>query len=103
LHVFNARQWYARRVPEGEPDLICSNSPLGLIFFGPPYGGKLLRWLEPYAFVVMPLSRRVVAFGGVVDGVEPPKELNRNWVVAINRAVAKGASQLYSAERTIAI
>lgn len=101
LNIFDGRRWFASRVAEGAPDLICSNAPVGLFAVRPLMGHGVQPWLDPNAVAVVPLSRRVAALG--IVGFEPVQELDMKKVMRINRATANGATQLYSAEEKFVI
>jgi hypothetical protein len=94
LDAFSRRQWAAKVVAAGEPDLVCSDAPVGMI---PLAKEAPLLWFDPSVLVVMPLNRRTAAIGSLGD-MEQPEMLHTSQVARINAATIRGATEVYCSE-----
>ena len=94
LGILSTRKWTARIVADDAPDLVCSDTPVGMIPLDKEV--PLLR-LDPNVLVVMPLNRRVAAVGSM-NGVKHPDALGVMQVARINATIIRGVTQAYCSE-----
>ncbi len=92
--IFSRRRWVVLPLSDDAPDLICSDSPVGLL---PLKGYSGLSWLDPNTLVTFPLNRRTLALGLANDYKYPDKVFPR-FVASVNRVTGAGATQVYSSE-----
>jgi hypothetical protein len=94
LELMSLRDWTVRVVAEDVPDLICSESPVGLV----PLAEQVPDvWLDPNALVVMPLNRRVVVIGMLTE-CPLPEYVDLRLLAHINAATTRGTNQVYCSE-----
>jgi hypothetical protein len=97
MPLLSLRNWSLWMAAEGTPDLVCSDSPVGLAWAKQTSGLWPPGFGVPGTVVSLPLSKRI----GVVGMFEPlPRKLviGRDEIAAMNAATLMHADQVFSAE-----
>lgn len=94
--ICSLREWTLRVVADGIPDLVCSDSPVGVI---PLVDGEIpTSWSDPKGMIVLPLNRRTVAIG-LAKEFDLPEFLDTRWVAFVNASTIQDANQIYRADQ----